>query len=363
MCPRPLHGFTLVELLVVIAIIATLIGLLLPAVQSAREAARRISCNNNLKQQGLAILGYELTRKRFPLGGGLAPAYIAQLGRPRGSRVYAFGISWMGEILPFCEYQSLYDQLDRRSTHSQHTGLIYGSITQGGGANGNTYNGRLLAGVAIPTYWCPSSPLRRWDMQEWGFPPAPTGACNPHYTGIAGGADPVFMSRNPSMFISDERRIPHDQMGWGVKAASGMLVNDLVERGGDARVFVTQGSVSDGTSHTMMVAEHSNFMTVGGRQVDRRGTSHGHSFLMGHWGGETRQWNIVTVRHAINDGRTENTGVGEDLSYGANKPLLSAHPGGVNAVHVDGSVQFWADNTDMQLLWNACNRNDGNRAN
>jgi prepilin-type N-terminal cleavage/methylation domain-containing protein len=354
-------AFTLVELLVVIAIIATLIGLLLPAVQSAREAARRLSCANNLKQQGLAILTYESARGRFPVGGGLAPAYLAQLGRPRGARVYSFGFSWMGEILPYCENQSIYDRLDKRSQHSVHIGLIYGSITElGGSGNRNTFNGRLLAGVPFPLYWCPSSPNRRWDMQDWGFPPAPTGACNPHYTGIAGGADPALMNRRPSLFISDETRIPHNQMGWGIKAASGILINDLIERGSDSRPFVKMKMVSDGASQTIMVSEHSDLMTQQGTPVDRRGTSHGHAFIMGHWGGETRQWNIVTVRHGINDRRTENLGVGEDLNYGANKPLLSAHPGGVNAVRADGSVDFWTDDTEMQVLWNACNRDDGN---
>jgi prepilin-type processing-associated H-X9-DG protein len=82
---------------------------------------------------------------------------------------------------------------------------------------------------------------------------------------------------------------------------------------------------------------------------------------MGHWGHETRQWNIVTVRHAINDRRTENTGVGDvDVYYGVNKPLVSPHPGGVNGAYTDGSVRFLSDSTSMQVLWNACNRADGN---
>ena len=66
--PRPLHGFTLVELLVVVAILATLMGLILPAVQSARESARRSSCLNNVRQLGLAAANHESARGRFPLG-------------------------------------------------------------------------------------------------------------------------------------------------------------------------------------------------------------------------------------------------------------------------------------------------------
>src|SRR3954451_6961174 len=109
-------GFTLVELLVVIAIIGVLVSLLLPAVQQARESARRISCTNRLKQIGLALLNYESSHKLFP------PAYITANPAANGS---AFGVSfgddyhngpsgfaWGTLLLPFLEQQALYDRFD-----------------------------------------------------------------------------------------------------------------------------------------------------------------------------------------------------------------------------------------------------------
>ena len=95
-------GFTLVELLVVIAIIGTLVGLLLPAVQSAREAARRSACTNNTKQLGLAVLNFESTRKRLPAAGdrfGTAPALSAT------------SHSWVTMILPYLEETNLYNAM------------------------------------------------------------------------------------------------------------------------------------------------------------------------------------------------------------------------------------------------------------
>ena len=93
---RKTFGFTLVELLVVIAIIAVLIGLLLPAVQSARASARRLQCSNNFKQIGLAMINYEATYKRFP------PSHI---DKPAKHNCLTF-------ILPFMELQSVYDRID-----------------------------------------------------------------------------------------------------------------------------------------------------------------------------------------------------------------------------------------------------------
>ena len=89
-------GFTLVELLVVIAIIAMLVTLLLPAVQSAREAARKAQCSNNLKQQGLASLNYESVHSR------IVPGHLAGNG----------GVTWMVLIMPYMELGTLYDQVD-----------------------------------------------------------------------------------------------------------------------------------------------------------------------------------------------------------------------------------------------------------
>jgi prepilin-type N-terminal cleavage/methylation domain-containing protein/prepilin-type processing-associated H-X9-DG protein len=99
-------GFTLVELLVVIAIIGILVGLLLPAVQSAREAARRMSCGNNLKQLGLALHNYEGTHKSFPPG--------AVWGAGPAPHTLPYHHTWMVMILPYMEQQPLYDSIDKR---------------------------------------------------------------------------------------------------------------------------------------------------------------------------------------------------------------------------------------------------------
>jgi prepilin-type N-terminal cleavage/methylation domain-containing protein len=109
---RRLRGFTLVELLVVIAIIGILVGLLLPAVQAAREAARRMSCSNNIRQVGLAFLNYESAYKKFPPGwGGPAPGGTGTDADPNVGRV---GINrWSGTlmVLPQMEQNSLYTQI------------------------------------------------------------------------------------------------------------------------------------------------------------------------------------------------------------------------------------------------------------
>ncbi|MFM8707025.1 MAG: DUF1559 domain-containing protein, partial [Planctomycetia bacterium] len=123
------EGFTLVELLVVIAIIGTLVGLLLPAVQQAREAARRSACTNNTKQLGLACLNYESTRKRLPAANDR-------------SAVGTAGWSWITHILPFVEEVNLYNNLS--------------SVTSRFASN---YTSMASTYTALPQLVCPSSTL------------------------------------------------------------------------------------------------------------------------------------------------------------------------------------------------------------
>ena len=115
----PRHrGFTLVELLVVIAIIGILVALLLPAIQAAREAARRTQCTNKMKQIGLAILNYESEKKVLPLAytpnfsgnqnNGICGAATPFMN-PANGKMHHFVLSF---ILPYMEYQNVYDQID-----------------------------------------------------------------------------------------------------------------------------------------------------------------------------------------------------------------------------------------------------------
>lgn len=152
------RGFTLVELLVVIAIIGILVGLLLPAVQQAREAARRMQCSNNLKQIGLAALNYESAHKKFPPG-RLSPDYIVGATVQQNYTSYPTTLaagSFTGFrsvhtfILPFMEQMAIYNLIDFSAPTSVR-------MTTGGGVTPVNANYRAYANAA-GLFLCPSCP-------------------------------------------------------------------------------------------------------------------------------------------------------------------------------------------------------------
>ena len=312
-------AFTLIELLVVIAIIAILIGLLLPAVQKVREAAARMKCQNNLKQMALALHNYHDSNGKFPGGG-------------EGSSLGGHGLSWMAHVLPHIEQGNIYNKFDLKGTPGQeHTGIFYHHNQTGGAANG----------AKISTFVCPSATLTEM-MAVAG--PCPLGVQRPTYVGIAGAAD------HPSA-VNHGANQQHSPSG--IVSKGGVLPLGAINGGKNF------AGITDGTSNTMAISEQSDFCRdSSGAKLDGR-SDHGHTFLMGGIEGDLRTWNVTTLRYAINNRTWENVGVG-DTHYGQNKPLDSAHTGGVNAALCDGSVRFIRDSLDLPTLYNLGNRDDGN---
>jgi len=145
MTPKRRSGFTLIELLVVIAIIAVLIALLLPAVQQAREAARRSQCKNNMRQLGLALHNYHDTLNTFP------PGYVS--AGTSGHQVDAInGFGWGAMILPYLEQSNLYNQIQFSSR-----------IHDGTSTTGN----QSLLKTSLGTFLCPSDPSSpTWSLKD-----------------------------------------------------------------------------------------------------------------------------------------------------------------------------------------------------
>lgn len=328
------QGFTLVELLVVIAIIAVLVALLLPAVQQAREAARRSSCINNMKQLSVAMHNYHDQWGAFPIGAlhSQTPGLASNLDR---------GSSFFVALLPFIEQTGLYNELSDSAV----------------GGVGNTdiasnVNGQVFDGQRVAVMSCPSSPLPQMTDP---LTTTPEGVMMPTYAGISGAAT---MGGGPN---SDAEPTYN-----GIMAGSGILVPNR---------SVKISDVSDGTTNTMMLGEQSSFARdAAGNQIDLR-SSNSHGAWVGSTGSGTpgdgvwfctpfQSWNITTVRYPVNflDATAAQaggaTGVGPE--DGANRPVQSVHAGGANIALADGSVRFLGESVDYTLFTNLANRNDGN---
>ena len=330
-CKR--SAFTLVELLVVIAIIGILIGMLLPAVQQVREAARRSACSNNLKQAALALLNYESAHGHFPPGN-----FPAILENGNASWGHSFWVS----TLAFAEQQNISDLY-----HLDQEGWTGGVATKP--------NRIALDGLVISYLICPSSTLPL--VPEARLPNTviagtnntdipPTGM-KPCYAGIAGSINSPKLNAAGNPF-GDEG---------GTLSDSGLLVN-LIDG-------VSFGDISDGSSNTLLLGEQSDYMiNAEGGNIECRSDGN-HGFNMGTRAeGNGRIFNLTVLGHPINHkDYVDVAATGGGGNLGPNRPLLSTHPGGVNVAMGDGSVQFLVDSLDLQTLYNLADRNDGNVTN
>ena len=211
-------GFTLVELLVVIAIIGTLVGLLLPAVQQAREAARRSACTNNTKQLALACLNYESTRKRLPAA------------NDRSAHTTA-GWSWIVHILPFVEEVNLYNNL---STTTSRFSSDYSAANAG-----------TMGDTALPQLVCPSSTLTNPNTSNTS---GERGLTN--YKGCAAVG---LLAAGPASASAAEPAST-DTTGGGILTKH-IWSNETTLRANTSYGGVDTRQVGDGLSKTVMIGE------------------------------------------------------------------------------------------------------------
>jgi prepilin-type N-terminal cleavage/methylation domain-containing protein/prepilin-type processing-associated H-X9-DG protein len=295
MVPRPLrrrHGFTLIELLVVIAIIAVLIALLLPAVQSAREAARRAQCTNNLKQLGLAVQNYHSANNVFP-----ADSYSGAGVKVNGTYGYP-NFSVFVFLTPFLEQQQIFN-----ATNFNLSNYEPDNIT--------------IAGIAINTLMCPSD---AWQPQVISTA-TPYASFVENVKALPSG---TWMQQFTSYGACQGTFPGTWQQSYGATEFSqynGVIYND-------SRVSIA--GITDGTSNTFLFGEHAQTLF---RLYDPAYQNSDGSWNSHHWFDT-----MVSTYFPPNVG-TNNSGISPIAGV---YPTAAAglHPGGVNYAFCDGSVHF-----------------------
>jgi prepilin-type N-terminal cleavage/methylation domain-containing protein/prepilin-type processing-associated H-X9-DG protein len=360
---KRMRGFTLIELLVVIAIIAVLVSLLLPAVQQAREAARRTQCKNNLHQIGLAMLNYESTFSILPMG-AFKP-WCSYDANQTDITLYetGFGPNWAVRILPFVDQAPLYNNNAANLATFTTVPIPFPSATSPGvappGTDSTTWR-LTLVDQKIPVYRCPSDALN-----DFFYNPGANGGKN-----VPGGAN--GWARGNYGATCGYEDFDHQCNGHIWRSASfnlagqnGVISSPMVGMNYGAKI----AEVTDGMSNTMMVAE----LRAGLSAVDPRGV-----WAMGFPGASIQNagrgaWN-PSPNNSIggNPAPFGGSGAGDELEDGplycttaaalakmgclsTGSAMLSAmsrslHPGGVNVCMGDGSVRFISD-TIFELTW------------
>lgn len=299
--PRP--GFTLVELLVVIAIIGVLVALLLPAVQQAREAARRMQCSNNLRQMALAMHTHHDTFNTFPIG--------SNQFKPDGNIETDRG--WMGwsiAILPFIEQRNLFERYDRNN-------------------NSLSAANQEVRETFVTTYNCPSDTGTGQRLTPQTGTYGSRLYATSSYRGLSGRS-------SGSHFYDDANHFSNlDAQDKGVLPA-------LAQNGKPPRF----ADVSDGTSNTLAIGEaHTTTQPT-------RGTFWAHTFTSYALSSITVGYPVPSF--GVTDYALCASTAGElGVSDNPCKRFFGAlHPGGVQFARVDGSVTFVPETTDQLVLGN-----------
>ncbi len=297
------RGFTLVELLVVIAIIGVLIAILLPAVQAAREAARRITCRNNLKQIGLALHGYHDVHRSFP------PFLIGRSGNHQRIADIDKGANWLVFLLPHVEQSALYDQWDFQIPANQNR----------------------VRSIELPIFKCPSDAFNSGNQCTY-----------------AGGG---WARGNYGMNVSP--------CGFGVFGRENGAASDQGGIGG-ANYVVRFSDVFDGASNTVAIDE----LRAGLNPEDLRGCwampglSAGTAALFGDahvpndCGGNSDDMENCAAAD-LADERDQCMGCFESNTTGQ-MGARSMHPDGVHVTLLDGSVRFVGNGVDSKDSQNGC---------
>jgi prepilin-type N-terminal cleavage/methylation domain-containing protein/prepilin-type processing-associated H-X9-DG protein len=302
-------AFTIIELLVVIAIIGVLIALLLPAVQAAREAARRLQCANNLKQIGLALHGYHNAIGSFPpgninRGAGLCP------GAAEPVRSYSTQSgNWMIAILPYIEQRALFDQYDNHY------------------ANESPRNKQVRETI-VPVYVCPA------DRNIGVLAVPATGPAT-----LVGAKYAPGSYRAVSGWSGDGINFLDSEMMFDYKPAWRGPIHAVYTSWAWGYKSEKCSDITDGLSNTLLVGESTTSTSLARR------TFWAYSFAYYSMSGVTAQERTVWGDY---DRCTACEGTGEEIP--CKRQWGSGHSGGMNFVLCDGAVHFVRTNVDLNLL-------------